>query len=57
MRRFLLFLWISSLFLAACFVNNSGVQGKSQDKYSLQLQGFVWNHSPLNALVVAADNE
>ena len=23
----------------------------------MQLQGFVWNHSPLNALVVATDNE
>jgi len=57
MRRFLLFLWISSLFLAACFVGSSGVQGQSPDKYSLQLQGFVWNHSTLNALVVTADNE
>ncbi len=57
MRRFLLFLWISSLLLAAIFVSNSGVQGQSQDKYSLQLQGFVWNRSTLNALVVTADNE
>lgn len=57
MRRFLLFLWISSLVLAASFVSNSEVQGQSPDKYSLQLQGFVWNHSPLNALVVTADNE
>ena len=57
MRRFLLFLWISSLFLAACFVSSSGVQGQSPDKYSLQLQGFVWNHSSLNVLVVTADNE
>jgi hypothetical protein len=57
MRRFLLFLWISSLFLAACFVSSSGVQGQSSDKYSLQLQGFVWNHSTLNVLVVTADNE
>jgi len=57
MRRFLLFLWISSLVLAACFVSNNGVQGQSSDKYSLQLQGFVWNRSTLNALVVKADNE
>ncbi|MCL4430056.1 MAG: matrixin family metalloprotease [Chloroflexi bacterium] len=35
----------------------SGVQAQSQDKYSLQLQGFVWNHTTLNALVVTADNE
>lgn len=57
MRRFLLFLWISSLFLAACFVSSCGVQGQSPDVYSLQLQGFVWNHSSLNVLVVTADNE
>ena len=57
MRRFLLFLWISSLVLAACFISNSVVQAQSSDKYSLQLQGFVWSRSTLNALVVAADNE
>jgi hypothetical protein len=57
MRRFLLFLWISSLLFAACFVNTTCVQGQSEDKYSLDLQGFVWNRSTLNALVVTADNE
>ena len=57
MRRFLLILLISSLVLAASFVSSSGVQGQSPDKYSLQLQGFVWNHSSLNVLVVTADNE
>jgi hypothetical protein len=57
MRRFLWFLLISSLFLATCFVSNNGVQAQSQDTYSLALQGFVWNHTTLNALVVAAYNE
>jgi hypothetical protein len=57
MRRFLLFLWISSLFFGACFVSSSGVQGQSSDTPSLELQGFVWNHSSLNVLVVTADNE
>jgi predicted Zn-dependent protease len=57
MRKILLFLWITGLVLAGCFVSISSVQGQSQDKYSLQLQGFVWNHSTLNALVVTADNE
>jgi hypothetical protein len=27
------------------------------DKYSLQLQGFVWNHANLRVLVITADNE
>ncbi len=57
MRRFLCFLWIASLVLTGSFVSGSLVQGQSQDKYSLQLQGFVWSHSTLNALVVTADNE
>jgi hypothetical protein len=57
MRRFLLFLLISSLFLAACLGSTSGVQAQSQDKYSLRLQGFVWDHTKLTALVVTADNE
>ena len=56
MRRFLLFLLISSLFLAACLSSNR-VQGQSSDIYSLQLQGFVWDHSSLNVLIVTADNE
>ncbi len=43
--------------LAGCFVSASSVQGQSQDKYSLQLQGFVWSRSTLNALVVTSDNE
>jgi predicted Zn-dependent protease len=57
MRRILLFLWIVSLVLVGCFVSASSVEGQSQEKYALQLQGFVWNRSTLNTLVVTADNE
>jgi predicted Zn-dependent protease len=57
MRRILLFLWIASLVLVGCFVSGSSAQSQSQEKYALQLQGFVWNHSTLNLLVVTADNE
>lgn len=57
MRRFLLFLWISSLVLASSYVSVSSVNGQNQDKYSLQLQGFVWSRTTLNALVMTSDNE
>ena len=57
MSRFLLFLWIAGLVLVGCFVNGSFVLGQSQENYSLQLQGFVWNRLTLNALVVTAENE
>jgi predicted Zn-dependent protease len=57
MRRFLLILWIASLVLMVSFVSGSSAQTQSQDKYSLQLQGFVWSRSTLNALVVTADDE
>ncbi len=57
MRRFLYVLWISSLVLAACFLSNSTVQGQKQNNYSLALQGFVWNHTTLDALIVTANNE
>ena len=56
MRSFLVFLWILSFVFAACFVSCSGAQSQ-KDENSLQLQGFVWNHSTLNALLVTADNE
>lgn len=57
MRKFLLFLWITSLVTATILVSNNQVQAQSSDKYSLPLQGFVWDHSTLNALVVTANNE
>ena len=58
MRRFLLFLWIVSLVFAACLVSGSESQTQTpKNEYALALQGFVWDHSTLNALVVTADNE
>ena len=57
MSRFLLFLWIAGLVLVGCFVNGSFVLGQSQENYSLQLQGYTWSHSTLNALVVTVENE
>jgi hypothetical protein len=57
MRKFLMFWLVSSLLLAACFGSIDGVQAQSQDKYSLSLQGFVWDRTTLTALVVTADNE
>ena len=56
MRSFLIFLWILSFVLAACFVSCIGAQNQKDENF-LQLQGFVWNHSTLNALLVTADNE
>ena len=57
MRRFLLFLLDCKFVFAACFVSAAEFRLKIKTRYSLQLQGFVWNHSTLNALVVTADNE
>jgi hypothetical protein len=57
MRRFLLVLWITSLVVATCFVSNNEVQCQSSDKYSLNLQGFVWKHSTINALLVTPYGE
>lgn len=57
MHRLLLFLLMASLVLAAVSVGVNGVQGLTSDVYSLQLQGFVWNHTTLKVLLVSADNE
>lgn len=58
MRRFLLFLWIASLVFAACLVSGSQSQTQSpKNEYTIALQGFVWDHSTLNALIVMANNE
>jgi Matrixin len=57
MHRFLCFLLISGLFLAVCFGGTSGVKAQNQDNYSLALQGFVWNHNTLKAIVVGAYND
>ena len=56
MRRFLVFLWVLSFVFLVCLVSDSNAQSQ-KDQYSLQLQGFVWNHATLNALIVTPDNE
>jgi Matrixin len=56
MRSFWVFLWGLSFVFASCLVSYSGAQSQ-KDENSLQLQGFVWNHSTLNALVVTANND
>ncbi len=55
MRGFFVVLLVVGLFLL-CMVGNSGYV-QAQDVYSVQLQGFAWDHSTLSALVVTADNE
>ena len=58
MRRFLLvFLLFSSLLLPYGFFNNNQVTGQSEDNYTLQLQGFAWNRTTLDVLVVTPSNE
>jgi Matrixin len=57
MRRFLLFLLISSICLVASLFCNNGVLAQNENHYSLQLQGFVWDHTTLNTLIVTAANE
>ncbi len=44
------------LCLAGCFSGDVAV-GQGADVYSLQLQGYAWNHSTLSALVITAANE
>jgi hypothetical protein len=56
MRSFFVLLLLSIILLVGSF--SSGLIGvQAQDVYSVQLQGFAWNHSTLSALVVTADNE
>jgi hypothetical protein len=57
MGKLLLFLLLLSLFLAGSAAGSPGVLVQGQDMYALQLQGFTWDHSALEALVVTADNE
>jgi len=56
MRRFFVLFLVSSIFLAGSF-SSSLIVVQAQDVYSVQLQGFAWDHSTLSALVVTADNE
>ena len=38
-------------------VGNCRVMGQSQDTYSVQLQGWVWDHTALQVLVINSTNE
>lgn len=56
MKFFSVFLTI--ILFCSCLVI-AGEEGlaRGQDTYSLQLQGFAWDHSTLSALVIVSDNE
>ena len=56
MHRFFVFLLLSCIFLVGS-VSSGLTVVQAQDTYSMQLQGFAWNHSTLSALVVTAENE
>jgi hypothetical protein len=53
------FLTVSLALLLLCglLIACQGGLAQSQDTYSLQLQGFAWNHSTLSALVTTSENE
>ena len=56
MHRFFVFFLLSIIFLVGSISSGLTVV-QAQDTYSVQLQGFAWNHSTLSALVVTAENE
>jgi hypothetical protein len=56
MHKFLSIVIIASCFLANFWVCD-GVFAQSPDEPALQLQGFVWDHTILNTLVVTSENE
>lgn len=55
MRIFCTILLLSLLFAATFFGSQSLVSG--QDVYSVDIQGFAWNHSTLSVLIVTSENE
>lgn len=55
--HFLVLLVVLSLLLPFGFFNDNQVKGQMQDQYTLQLQGFAWNRTTLNVLVVIPSNE
>ncbi len=55
MRKYLMFLLVASVFLVGVFASDLLV-ASGQNVYSLQLQGFAWNHSTLSALIITPDN-
>ena len=56
MRSFFLYLLITIL-VFTLMVGNCRVMGQSQDTYSVQIQGWVWNHTALQVLVINSANE
>jgi predicted Zn-dependent protease len=56
MRRIFLYLLIAIL-LSTLLASNCRVLGQNQDTYSVQLQGWVWNHTSLQTLIVVSSNE
>ena len=56
MHRIFLYLLITVL-LTTLVVSNCEVVGQNQDTFSVQLQGWVWNQTELQVLVVGAVNE
>ncbi len=56
MGKSLLFFLVAAMFVAGSFACIQ-LQVKGQDVYSVQIQGFAWNHSTLSALVVTPNNE
>lgn len=55
MRAFSAVLWFLLLLLGTFFGNLSAVT--AQDAYAVDIQGFAWNHSTLNALLITSANE
>ncbi len=51
-------LWMTAVLVLAAFsVGPSSVMGASQDTYSIALQGFLWDKTSLNALIVTSYND
>lgn len=55
MRLFWFVILFSLLLFASLLGSQSFVRG--QDVYSVDIQGFAWNHSSLSALLVTSENE
>jgi hypothetical protein len=55
MRIFITVLLLTLLFAGSFFGNLSFA--RAQDVYSVDLQGFAWDHSSLSALIVTSQNE
>lgn len=54
--RILYTILLLSLLSAASFLGNQSLVS-GQDVYSVDIQGFTWNHSTLSALLITSENE